>query len=188
MDAGDQSGGHQSRIVTGEEEMTDTKRRELLKFAALGAVTSVVPLAHANRHPAPRPTSLPYLDRNMYRSNTDVVAAFDMGHERGSKMQMMSIGPRRFLFNHRDVIEVTDQATGYLRTGWNVWQRNGGRVIRTRVIVKQSSTTPLKYSIKLQSEYAPPGTSIKDDERFQPWDRILLTYKDLINEAQSRLR
>jgi hypothetical protein len=87
-----------------------------------------------------------------------------------------------------DVIEVTDQATGYLRTGWNVWQRNGGRVIRTRVIVKQSSTAPLRYTIKLQSEYAPPGTSIKDDERFQPWDRILLTYKDLINEAQSRLR
>jgi hypothetical protein len=87
-----------------------------------------------------------------------------------------------------DVIEVTDKETGYLRTGWNVWQRNGGRVIRTRVIVKLGSNSPLKYSIKVQSEWAPPGTSIKDDERFQSWDRILLTYKDLINEAQSRLR
>ena len=54
------------------------KRRELLKFAALGAVSSAVPLAYANRHPAPRPTSLPYLDRNMYRSNTDVLASFDV--------------------------------------------------------------------------------------------------------------
>lgn len=87
-----------------------------------------------------------------------------------------------------DVIEVTDKETGYLRTGWNVWQRPGGRVIRTRVIVKQSSNQPIKYTVKLQSEWAPPGTSIKDDERFQPWDRVLLTYKDLINEAQARLR
>ena len=44
----------------------------------------------------------------MYRRNTDVLAHFDPGEERGSKMQMMSIGPRRFLFNRRDVIEVTE--------------------------------------------------------------------------------
>lgn len=29
---------------------------------------------------------------------------------------------------------------------------------------------------------------MKDDELFREWDRILLQYKDLINEAQARLR
>jgi hypothetical protein len=87
------------------------KRREILKLgAAAGAIGAAhsVPLAYANRHPHPRPTSLPYLDRNMYRRNTDVLAHFDPGEERGSKMQMMSIGARRFLFNRRDVVEVTE--------------------------------------------------------------------------------
>ena len=85
-----------------------TKRRELLKFGAALGATSAIPFAHANRHPSVRPTSLPYLDRNMYRRNTDVLAHFDPGEERGSKMQMMSIGPRRILFNRRDVIDVTE--------------------------------------------------------------------------------
>jgi hypothetical protein len=88
--------------------MSDNKRRDLLKFGAALGVAGAVPLAYANRHPHVRPTSLAYLDRNMYRSNTDVLAHFDPGEERGSKMQMMSIGSRRFLFNRRDVIEVTE--------------------------------------------------------------------------------
>src|ERR1043165_4203933 len=88
--------------------MNNHRRRELLKLAGAAAAVSAVPCAHATRHPHPRPTSLPYLDRNMYRSNTDVLAHFDPGEERGSKMQMMSIGQRRFLFSRRDVIEVTE--------------------------------------------------------------------------------
>ena len=88
-------------------------RREFIK---LGAVTGGVALggfastgpALANRHPHVRPTSLPYLDRNMYRKDTDVLAHFEPGQERGAKMQMMAIGPRRFLFNRGDVIEVTE--------------------------------------------------------------------------------
>src|SRR4029079_5029770 len=83
-------------------------RRHFLRTSVGAAVGVLGSAAYANRHPNPRPTSLPYLDRNMYRSNTDVLAHFDPGEERGSKMQMMSIGPRRFLFNRRDVIEVTE--------------------------------------------------------------------------------
>src|SRR5258706_177017 len=64
--------------------------------------------AFANRHPHPRTTSLPYLDRNMYRRNTDVLAHFDQGHHRGAKMQMMAVGLRRYLFLMGDVVEVTD--------------------------------------------------------------------------------
>jgi hypothetical protein len=29
---------------------------------------------------------------------------------------------------------------------------------------------------------------VKDDENFTTWDRILNTYKDVISEAQSRLK
>src|SRR6185295_7953566 len=88
--------------------MDNPKRREFLKFGAVAGAMGIAGSARANRHPVPRPTSLPYLDRNMYRSNTDVVSVYDLGEERGSKMQMMSIGPRRFLFNRRDIVEVTD--------------------------------------------------------------------------------
>ena len=62
----------------------------------------------ANRHPHPRPTSLQYLDRNMYRKQTDVLAHYGQGQHRGGKMQMMAIGERRFLFQQGDVIEVTN--------------------------------------------------------------------------------
>src|SRR5437870_4438141 len=83
-------------------------RREFMKAAAAGAGATLAGDVFANRHPHPRPTSLPYLDRNMYRRNTDVLAHFDPGEERGSKMQMMTIGQRRYLFNRRDVIDVTE--------------------------------------------------------------------------------
>src|SRR5215510_4355646 len=74
----------------------------------LVAGPKLIGTASANRHPHPRPTSLKYLDRNMYRKNTDVLAHFEPGEHRGGKMQMMAIGSRRFLFQQGDVIEVTD--------------------------------------------------------------------------------
>ena len=88
-------------------------RREFVKLGAvtgglaLGGAAAVTP-ALGNRHPHPRPTSLSYLDRNMYRKDTDVLAHFEPGEERGAKMQMMAIGARRFLFSRGDVIEVTE--------------------------------------------------------------------------------
>jgi len=72
--------------------------------AAALAGPELIGSALANRHPHPRPTSLKYLDRNMYRKNTNVLAHFDAGEERGAKMQMMAIGDRRYLFNRGDVI------------------------------------------------------------------------------------
>lgn len=56
----------------------------------------------------PRPTSLPYLDLNMYRKNTDVVGHVDdIGHV--LRVQMIAVGERRFLFsNQADIIEITD--------------------------------------------------------------------------------
>jgi len=61
------------------------------------------------RYGEPRPTSLPYLDRNMYRSHADVYAHLtDFAHD-VLRLQMMALGERRYFFtNTGDVIEVTD--------------------------------------------------------------------------------
>ena len=88
-------------------------RRDFIKLgAAAGGLVVAAPAwigtAVANRHPHPRATSLKYLDRNMYRKNTDVLAHFEPGEERGNKLQMMAIGERRFIFQRGDVIEVSD--------------------------------------------------------------------------------
>ncbi len=93
--------------------MNGMTRRDFIKLgaAASGLVVAGpewIGTALANRHPHPRPTSIKYLDRNMYRKNTDVLAHFEPGQERGGKMQMMAIGARHFLFQRGDVIEVTD--------------------------------------------------------------------------------
>lgn len=86
-----------------------------------------------------------------------------------------------------DVIEVTDKSTGYLRTAWVV-QTFKQKTIRTRIIVKLASTDPLAYKIKLVSEVAGASqVSVKSDELFKEWDRILRKYKEIIREAQTRL-
>ncbi len=86
-----------------------------------------------------------------------------------------------------DVLEVTDKNTGYLRTAWVV-QTFKQKTIRTRLIVKLASTDPLAYKIKLVSEVAGASqVSVKNDELFKEWDRILRRYKEIIREAQTRL-
>ncbi len=89
--------------------------------------------------------------------------------------------------NYMDVVEVTDRETGYLRTAWETehFTRN---TIRTRIIIKLASTDPLSYKIKIISEESgKPVTSVKDDEYFTEYNRVLKKYKDVINEMQSRL-
>jgi len=89
--------------------------------------------------------------------------------------------------NYIDVIEVTDRETGYLRTAWEIdpFSRN---TIRTRIIIKLASTDPLSYKIKVVSEESgKPQTSVKNDEYFREYDRILKKYKDIVSEMQSRL-
>lgn len=90
--------------------------------------------------------------------------------------------------NSFDVLELSDKETGYMRTGWNVTSVQECCIIRTRVIVKQADSSPLRYSVKLVSEHSYVAKSAKDDEAFQPWSRILLRYKDVINEIQERLK
>lgn len=89
-----------------------------------------------------------------------------------------------------DVLENSDSQTGYLRTAWQVrtWEASG-RVVRTRIIVKRQSDSPLRYAVKIASEQnKDPNVSSRDDENFAPWDRLLNTYKDVISEMQARLK
>jgi len=91
-----------------------------------------------------------------------------------------------------DVLENSDSQTGYLRTAWQVktWPELA-IMIRTRVIVKRQSDSPLRYVVKISSErnkIRDLRISSKEDENFYEWDRLLNTYKDLISEMQARLK
>lgn len=93
----------------------------------------------------------------------------------------------QIITSYFDVIEVTDKETGYLRTSWSAQSFQSG-IVRTRVIVKLGSSTPLIYKIKLVSEYSnDPKTTVKMDESFKDWDRVLRKYSNIITELQSRL-
>lgn len=121
--------------------------------------------------------------------NVTVEVAAGMPEERAWKL-LASI-----VLSHFDVLENSDSQTGYLRTAWQLktYTRRGGsapeRVIRSRIIVKRASDDPLRYTVKIVSEknkYA--GVSVKEDENFEAWDRLLNVYRDVIAEMQSRLK
>lgn len=93
----------------------------------------------------------------------------------------------QIITSYFDNLEMADKATGYMKTSWqskSFTRQN----IRSKIIVKQSSSTPLKYKIKIISEYADsPDQSVKNDDKFKEWDRILRAYDGLITEFQMRL-
>lgn len=86
-----------------------------------------------------------------------------------------------------DAIEVSDKETSYLRTAWSIqsFQQN---TIRTRLIIKLGNSNPLTYKIKLVSESSgSAGTSVKSDEQFREWDRVLRKYQNIISDFSNRL-
>lgn len=86
-----------------------------------------------------------------------------------------------------DAIEVADKETSYLRTAWSVqsFQQN---TIRTRLIIKLGNSNPLTFKIKLVSEFSGvSGTSVKADEQFREWDRVLRKYQNIISDFSTRL-
>ncbi len=85
-----------------------------------------------------------------------------------------------------DVIEVTDKATGYMRTAW-VIKTFKSATVRTRMIIKTGNSDPLVYKAKLVSEIGRPGATASQDENFKPWDRVLRTFENVIPDLQSRL-
>jgi hypothetical protein len=83
-----------------------------------------------------------------------------------------------------DAIETSDKSNFYLRTAWVAQNFNSG-IVRTRLIIKSAGND--QFSVKIISEFAPPGSSVKDDEKFTAWDRVLRKYAPVIEELQSRL-
>ncbi len=89
--------------------------------------------------------------------------------------------------NYFDLIEMADKETGYLRTNWS-YQTFSQNSVRTRILVKQSNSSPLTYKVKIISEASgEPNTPIKKDESFKEWDRVLRKYQDVLSEFQTRL-
>lgn len=87
-----------------------------------------------------------------------------------------------------DVIEITDKATGYLRTAWSV-KTFPNNTIRTRLIVKVADSSTLKYVVKLCSEASgKSGSNINDDSLYSEWHRVLETYKNVLGNIQSRMK
>ncbi len=87
-----------------------------------------------------------------------------------------------------DAIEVSDKETSYLRTAWSV-QTFMQNTIRTRLIIKLANSSPLTFKVKLNSEYSGSArTSVKADELFRPWDRVLRKYENIIGDFNTRLQ
>lgn len=103
-------------------------------------------------------------------------------------------------------IEVVDQASSYIKTNWVGKAFNKGSefvsMIRTRVIVTGGGSTNT-YNVKIQSEMSKPDSDCGRagsnesgksrltptmDECFEPVDRILRKYSDLISEIQRRFK
>jgi hypothetical protein len=102
----DHPGMSRRRPLKGSPQPT---RREFIRGAAgtslMLAGSSVA--AWADHHGHPTPQSLSYLDRRMYIRNMEILAHFMPEQSRNGKMQMMSIGNRRYLFQQGDVIDLS---------------------------------------------------------------------------------
>src|SRR6202165_849391 len=92
------------------ESGTQPTRREFLRGAAgaslLLAGSNVA--AWADQHGHPTTQSLSYLDSRMYIHKMEILAHFMPCESRNGKMQMMSIGNRRYMFQQGDVIDLSD--------------------------------------------------------------------------------
>jgi hypothetical protein len=88
---------------------TPSRRSFLRTAAGAGLALASSPLsALADHHGHPSPNSISYLDRRTYIRNMEVLAHFGTGEKRHGKMQMMSVGNRRYIFQQGDVIDVSD--------------------------------------------------------------------------------
>jgi len=91
----------------------------------------------------------------------------------------------RIVQDYFDIVEIADKDTFYLRTAWQsqTFTRN---TVRTRFVIKAGGRNVLR--IKLISEHSgATGTSIKADEYFKEWDRVLRKYTNIIDDFQNRL-
>ena len=115
-------------------------------------------------------------------ANVDIELKTTMGKDKAWKLI------NQIVLTYIDVIEMTDKETGYLRTSWSLktFMQN---TIRTRIIIKESSSEPLIFKVKLISEASGMAmTSVKSDELYKEWDRVLRSYSNVISEFQARMK
>ena len=94
----------------------------------------------------------------------------------------------QIITSYFDIIEVTDRETGYLRTAWHM-SSFSQTTIRTRLILKTSSSDPLIFTVKIVSERATgKGVSVKADERYESWDRVLRKFSGIVDEIMTRMQ
>src|SRR5580704_4785093 len=81
-----------------QESVSKQTRRDFLwTTAGAGLALASSPMAAlADHHGHPSPNSISYLDRRMYIRNMEILAHLP-GDNRHGKMQMMSIGNRRYM-------------------------------------------------------------------------------------------
>ncbi|MDY0907380.1 hypothetical protein [Pedobacter sp. CFBP9032] len=116
-------------------------------------------------------------------------ANIDFSIEVNKKLEINDVWKRanQIVTDYFDAIEVADKETSYLRTAWSI-QSFAQNTIRTRLIIKLSKSDPLTYKVKLVSEYSGmPLTSVKADEQFHDWDRLLRKYQNIISDFTTRL-
>jgi len=116
-------------------------------------------------------------------ANTDIEVQLNTDRSEIDSWKILN----QIITNYFDVIEISDRETGYLRTAWNLHTFDNASV-RTRLIIKIGTLEPLSYKVKLVSEIAGPGTSVKSDHLFAEWDRVLRTYETVIGQITSRLK
>ena len=98
-----------SHLTPNEGASRPTRREFLRKAAGAGLALAGSSLtAWGDHHGHPTPNSITYLDRRMYIHNMELLAHFVPGQHRGGKMQMMSVGSRRYLVQQGDVIDISD--------------------------------------------------------------------------------
>jgi len=110
---------------SGDSLFTPSRRSFLRTAAGAGLALASSPLsALADHHGHPSPNSISYLDRRMYIRNMEVLAHFGTGETRHGKMQMMSVGNRRYMFQQGDVIDVSDvrKPTMFNKGGFDGYQ------------------------------------------------------------------
>lgn len=94
----------------------------------------------------------------------------------------------QIILDNFDAIEMADKETGYIRTSWVV-KRFENSAVRTRFIVKEFSSNPLIFKIKLSSEHSQNAMAgSNQDQYFKEWNRILRKYANLESEIHARVK